>query len=100
MLVGDVGPMSRMYSPLSVSSSFFNAAQPLECRATRGPVSTVGELDGASSLDFWNGFLNTYDRRPRRHLLQAIRGFCRVYRFSGACWPFGAAAFCTRSTLP
>jgi hypothetical protein len=41
-----------MYSPLSVSSSFFNAAHPLEWREMRGPVSTVGELDCASSLDF------------------------------------------------
>src|ERR1700761_3740500 len=90
--------MSRMYRPLSVSSSFFKAAQPLECRATRGPVSTVGELDCASSLDFWNGFLNPYDRRPQRHLLQASRSR-RAYRFSGCCGPF-CAAFCTRSTLP
>jgi hypothetical protein len=59
MLVGDVGPMSRMYSPLSVSSCFLRFAQPLECREVRGPVSTVGEFDCASSLDLWNGFLNT-----------------------------------------
>ena len=64
----------------------------------RGPLTTVGVVDCASSLVRWNGFLNTCGWRLPRQSLQAV-AVPSVYLRSAGCWPF-CTVFCTRSTLP